>query len=206
MKTEIIQVHSDNPQKRLISHIVNIIISGGVIVIPTDSGFSIATSLDNKTGIDRIRKIRKLSKRHDFTLMLESFSHIGEFAKMNNDVFRLMKRVLPGAYTFILEATRQVPNRLVHPKKKTIGIRISSNAIVQEILQALSQPIICVSLIIEGYEFVYTEDVVEALDNKVDVIIDSAYRPGIPTSVIDFTKNPYEILRQGAGDTSLILE
>jgi len=125
---------------------------------------------------------------------------------MNNDVFRLMKRVLPGSYTFILEATRQVPNRLVHPKKKTIGIRISSNPIVQDILQELPQPIISVSLIIEGYEFVYTEDVVDALDNKVDVIIDSTYCPAIPTSVIDFTKNPYEILRQGAGDTSLILE
>ena len=206
MKAEIIQIHSDNTQKRLISHIVNIIISGGVIVIPTDSGFSIATSLDNKTGIDRIRKIRKLSKRHDFTLMLESFSHIGEFAKMNNDAFRLMKRVLPGAYTFILEATRQVPNRLVHPKKKTIGIRISSNTIVQDILQELSHPIISVSLIIEGYEFLNTEDVVEALENKVDVIIDSSYCPPVPTSVIDFTKNPYQILRKGAGDTSLILE
>ena len=108
MKTEILQVHSNNPQKRLISHIAKVIISGGVIVIPTDSGFSIVTSLDNKIGIDRIRKIRKLSKRHDFTLMLESFNHIGEFAKMNNDAFRLMKRVLPGAYTFILGATRQV--------------------------------------------------------------------------------------------------
>jgi len=206
MKAEIISIHPGNPQIRLIKHIAGKILSGAVIVFPTDSGFSIATSLDNKTGIDRIRKIRKLSRRHDFTLMLESFGHMGEFAKMNNDAFRLMKRVLPGAYTFILEATRQVPNRLVHPKKKTIGIRISSNKIVQDILQELSQPIISVSLIIEGYEFFNTEDVVEALKNKVDVIIDSAYCPAVPTSVIDFTKNPYEILRQGAGDTSLILE
>ena len=153
MKTEIIQVHSDNPQKRLISYIVKIIISGGVVVIPTDSGFSIVTSLDNKTGIDRIRKIRKLSKRHDFTLMLESFSHIGEFAKMNNDAFRLMKRVLPGAYTFILEATRQVPNRLVHPKKKTIGIRISSNTIVQGILQEYLNPSSVFRLLLKAMSF-----------------------------------------------------
>jgi len=206
MKTEIIQVHSDNPQKRLISYIVKKIISGGVIVIPTDSGFSIVTSVGNKTGIDRIRKIRKLSKRHDFTLMLESFGHIGEFAKINNDAFRLMKRVVPGAYTFILGATRVVPNRLVHPKKKTIGIRISSNIIIQDILQELSQPLIGVSLLIEGHEFFNTDDVVEALENKVDVIIDSAYCPSVPTSVIDFTKKPYEIIRKGAGDTSLILE
>jgi len=204
MKAEIISVHPDNPQIRLIKYIVSKILSGAIIVFPTGSGFSIGAALDNKTGVERIRSIRNLSKHHDFTLMLNSLSHIGEFAKLDNDAFRFIKRTLPGQFTFILEATRIVPNRLAHPKKKTIGVRVVDKPLIRDLIAELGEPIISVSLIIDGHEFSSTQDVIDKLKAKVDVIIDSGYSLPTPTTVIDFTKNPYEVLREGAGDTSAI--
>jgi len=204
MKAEIISIHPDNPQIRLIKHIAGKILSGAIIVFPTDSGFSIGSALDNKTGVERIRSIRKLSKNHDFTLMLNSLSQIGEFAKLDNDAFRLIKRIHSGYFTFILEATRIVPNRLAHPKKKTIGVRIPDNVFIQNLIAELGAPIMSVSLIIEGHDFFNTQDVIDKLQNRVDVIVDSGYCLTAPSTVIDFTKNPYEVLREGAGDTSAI--
>ena len=204
MPTELFSIHSDNPQKRMIALIANKIREGAVITFPTDSGYSIGTALDNKRGVEKIRKIRKLSKGHDFTLLIGSFANIGEFAKLDNNAFRLMKRVTPGPYTFILEATKQVPNRLVHPRKKTIGIRLSSNIFVQNLLLELFEPLMSVSLIIDNQEFNNAQDVFDLLKNKVDIVIDSGNCPSIPTTVLDFTKNPYELIREGAGDTSAI--
>jgi len=204
MKAEIISIHPDNPQIRLIKHIVSKILSGAIIVFPTDSGFSIGSALNNKTGVDRIRSIRNLSKNHDFTLMLNSLSQIGEFAKLDNDAFRFMKRFFPGQFTLILEATRVVPNRLAHPKKKTIGVRVPDKPLIQNLIEELGEPIMSVSLIIDGLEFLSVQDVINKLQNKVDIIIDSGYCLPKPTTVIDFTKNPCEIVRKGAGDTSAI--
>ena len=204
MKAEIISIHPENPQTRLIKYIASKILSGVIIVFPTDSGFSIGSALENKTGVERIRSIRNLSKNHDFTLMLNSLSQIGEFAKLDNDAFRFIKRIIPGKFTFILEATRIVPNRLVHPKKKTIGVRVPDNDFIQNLIVELGAPIMSVSLIIKGYEFLSTQDVVDKLQKKVDIIVDSGYCLPIPTSVIDFTKSPYDVLRKGAGDTSEI--
>jgi len=204
MKAEIISIHKDNPQIRLIKHIAGKIISGAIIVFPTNSGFSLGSALDNKPGVERIRSIRRLSKNHDFTLMLNSLSQIGEFAKLDNDAFRIIKRTHSDLFTFILEATRIVPNRLVHPKKKTIGVRISVNEFMKNLIAELGAPIMSVSLIIEGHEFLNTQDVIDKLQKRVDIIVDSGYCFPAPTTVIDFTKNPYEILRKGAGDTSAI--
>ena len=204
MKTEIISIHQDNPQKRLIKHIAEKIISGAIIVFPTNSGFSIGSALENKTGVEKIRSIRNLSKNHDFTLMLNSLSQIGEFAKLDNDAFRAIKRTHSAQFTFILEATRIVPNRLAHPKKKTIGVRIPDNEFIQNLIAELGAPIMSVSLIIEGNEFLSTQDVIDKLNNRVDIIVDSGYCLPTPTTVIDFTKIPYEVIREGAGDTSAI--
>ena len=204
MKTEILSLHPEDPQIRLINHIVKKINAGGVIVFPTESGFSIGSALNNKPGVEIIRKLRNLSKSHDFTLILSSVSQIGEFAKIDNDAFRLIKRVFPGPYTFIFEATKNIPNRLVHKKKKTIGIRVSSHSFVQKLIHALGEPIMSVSLIIKGHEFINTNDVINVLQNKVDLIIESGFCPPNPTTVIDCTKKPYEIIRKGAGDTSEI--
>jgi len=204
MKTEVINIHPDNPQPRFIKYVAGKITSGAIFVLPTDSGFSIGSALENKSGVEKIRRIRNLSKRHDFTLMLQSLSQIGEFAKVDNDAFRILKRTLPGQFTFILEATREVPNRLAHPKKKTIGIRVPNKPLIKNLIEELGEPIICVSLIIDGVEFVNTQDVIDKLQNQIDIVIDSGFCLPTPTTVIDFTRNPYEIVRYGAGDTSSI--
>jgi len=204
MPTELFTIHSANPQKRMMSLIASKIRDGAVIIFPTESGYSIGTALENKKGVEKIRKLRKLSKRHDFTLLIDSFANIGEFAKLDNSAFRLMKRVTPGPYTFILEATKQVPNRLVHPKKKTIGIRLSPNIFIQNLLLELSEPLMSVSLIVDNFEFYSGQDVFNLLKNQVDIVIDSGNCPSKPTTVLDFTKNPYELIREGAGDTSAI--
>jgi len=172
---KLVAIHPQNPQQRLIMQVVEELHSGGVIAYPTDSGYALGTTLGNKNGLDKIRQIRQLSKRHDFTLMMRDLSHIGEYAKLDNNAFRLLKKILPGAYTFILAGTRDVPKRLLHEKKKTIGVRVSSHGVVQALLAALDEPLMSVSLILEGCEFYDIDDVRDAVDNQVDLIIDDGY-------------------------------
>jgi tRNA threonylcarbamoyl adenosine modification protein (Sua5/YciO/YrdC/YwlC family) len=150
---KLLEIHAQNPQNRLLKQVVDELNAGGVIVYPTDSGYALGTAMGNKEGLARIRRIRNLSKRHDFTLMMRDLSHIGEYAKLDNNAFRLLKKILPGAYTFILAGTRDVPKRLLHPKKKTIGLRISAHSVVQAILEALNEPLMSVSLILKGHKF-----------------------------------------------------
>ncbi|MBT6021858.1 MAG: threonylcarbamoyl-AMP synthase [Candidatus Thioglobus sp.] len=201
---KLVAIHPQNPQQRLIMQVVEELHSGGVIAYPTDSGYALGTTLGNKNGLDKIRQIRQLSKRHDFTLMMRDLSHIGEYAKLDNNAFRLLKKILPGAYTFILAGTRDVPKRLLHEKKKTIGVRVSSHGVVQALLAALDEPLMSVSLILEGCEFYDIDDVRDAVDNQVDLIIDDGYCPPEPTTVIDLSGDVVEIIRHGAGDTSLL--
>ena len=201
---KLIAIHPQNPQPRLVAQVVDVLKSGGVIVYPTDSGYALGTSLGNKNGLEKIRQIRNLSKRHDFTLMMRDLSHIGEYAKLDNNAFRLLKKILPGAYTFILQGTKDVPKRLLHEKKKTIGVRISSHGVVQALLEELDEPLMSVSLILEGCEFYDIDDVRDAVDNKVDLIVDDGYCPPDPTTVINLSGDSIEIIRHGAGDTSLL--
>ena len=203
--SKLIAIHPQNPQLRLISQVVDVLKSGGIIAYPTDSGYALGTMLGNKNGLDKIRQIRQLSKRHDFTLMMRDLSHIGEYAKLDNNAFRLLKKILPGAYTFILEGTRDVPKRLLHEKKKTIGVRVSSHGVVQALLEELGEPLMSVSLIHEGFEFYDIDDVRGAIDHQVDLIIDDGYCPPEPTTVINLSGDDIEIIRHGAGDTSLIV-
>ncbi|RUA06076.1 MAG: threonylcarbamoyl-AMP synthase [Gammaproteobacteria bacterium] len=202
--SQLFVIHPKNPQVRLVKQVVDILNKGGVVAYPTDSGYALGTAMGNKDGLERIRKIRNLSKRHDFTLMMRGLSGVGEYAKLDNNAFRLLKKILPGAYTFILAGTRDVPKRLLHPKKKTIGLRISAHSVVQAILDLLDAPLMSVSLILEGLDFYDIDDVCNALDRQVDVIIDGGYCPPEPTTVIDFSSGAVEIIRQGAGDTSFI--
>ena len=201
---KLFEIHPLNPQLRLIKQVVDELHKGAVIVYPTDSGYALGTALGNKTGLERIRQIRSLSKRHDFTLMMRDLAHIGEYAKLDNNAFRLLKKILPGAYTFILEGTRDVPKRLLHEKKKTIGLRISHHGVVQALLDELNEPMMSVSLILEGHEFYDIDDVRDAVESRVDVIIDDGYCPPEPTTVIDLSGDGVEIIRHGAGDTSLL--
>jgi len=201
---KLFEIHPQDPQHRLVKQVVDELHKGSVIVYPTDSGYALGTALGNKTGLERIRQIRHLSKRHDFTLMMRDLAHIGEYAKLDNNAFRLLKKILPGSYTFILEGTRDVPKRLLHEKKKTIGLRISHHGVVQALLDELNEPMMSVSLILEGHEFYDIDDVRDAVESRVDVIIDDGYCPPEPTTVIDLSGDGVEIIRHGAGDTSLL--
>ena len=201
----ILDIHQKNPQMRLINKVTETIQKGGVIAYPTDSGYALGCSLGNKTAMERIVKIRKLKKHHHFTLMLKDLSHVGEYAKLNNSGFRLLKKILPGAYTFILEGTKDIPNRILKGNRKTIGVRVSSNIIVQAILGDLLDPMMSVSLIIQGYEFYNGNDVKTVLSNSIDLIIDSGHCPPEPTSVIDISEDEIIILREGAGSLKSII-
>ena len=201
----ILDIHPKNPQNRLINKVTEIIENGGVIAYPTDSGYALGCALGNKTAMERIVKIRKLKRHHHFTLMLKDLSHVGEYAKLNNSGFRLLKKILPGAYTFILEGAKDIPNRLLNGNRKTIGVRVSSNMIVQAILGGLDDPLMSVSLIMQGYEFYNGNDVRTVLSNSIDLIIDSGHCPPEPTSVIDISEDEIFILREGVGRLESII-
>ena len=200
-----LDIHPLNPQMRLINKVTEIIEKGGVIAYPTDSGYALGCALGNKTAMERIVKIRKLKRHHHFTLMLKDLSHVGEYAKLNNSGFRLLKKILPGAYTFILEGAKDIPNRLLNGNRKTIGVRVSSNMIVQAILGGLDDPLMSVSLIMQGYEFYNGNDVKTVLSKSVDLIIDAGHCPPEPTSVIDISEDEILILREGAGSLESII-
>jgi len=201
---KIINIHPDNPQNRLILQVVEALEDGGIIAYPTDSGYALGCRMGNKKGMDRIRKIRKLSKHHHFTLMLKDLSHLGEYARLDNSSFRLLKKILPGAYTFILLGVRDIPNRLLKEKSKTIGVRISDFSVVKGVLDNLTEPMVSVSLIIKGYEFYNSNDVKVVLSNSVDLIIDAGHCPPEPTTVIDLSSGEVLIKREGAGSIELM--
>jgi tRNA threonylcarbamoyl adenosine modification protein (Sua5/YciO/YrdC/YwlC family) len=200
----IINIHSDNPQQRLIKKVVEVLEKGGVIAYPTDSGYALGCALGNKSAMERIIRIRQLKKHHHFTLMLKDLSHVGEYAKLNNSGFRLMKKILPGPYTFILEGAKDIPNRLLNGNRKTIGIRVSSNVIVQAILEDTVEPIMSVSLIIKGYEFYNCNDVKAVLNGSISLVIDAGHCPPEPTTVIDLSKDELLVLREGSGSLELV--
>jgi len=200
----VLNIHPENPQSRLIKQVIDVLDRGGIIAYPTDSGYALGCALGNKSAMERIIRIRQLKKHHHFTLMLKDLSHVGEYAKLNNSGFRLMKKILPGPYTFILEGAKDIPNRLLNGNRKTIGIRVSSNAIVQAILDDIVEPIMSVSLIIKGYEFYNCNDVKAVLNGSIDLVIDAGHCPPEPTTVIDISGDEVLILREGAGSLEFV--
>ena len=200
----VLNIHPENPQSRLIKQVIDVLDRGGIIAYPTDSGYALGCALGNKSAMERIIRIRQLKKHHHFTLMLKDLLHVGEYAKLNNSGFRLMKKILPGPYTFILEGAKDIPNRLLNGNRKTIGIRVSSNAIVQAILEDIVEPIMSVSLIIKGYEFYNCNDVKAVLNGSIDLVIDAGHCPPEPTTVIDISGDEVLILREGAGSLEFV--
>ena len=197
-------IHPDNPQPRLIQQAVDIVRSGGVSVIPTDSGYALACALENKRGVDVIRQIRRLDDKHNFTLLCRDLSEIATYARVENQIYRLLKAHTPGAYTFILDATREVPRRLLHPKRKQIGIRIPNNIIALDILQALGEPLMTSTLMLPGESLPLTDpyDINESLGHQLDLVIDGGFCGFEGTSVIDLTEDIPQVTRVGAGDVS----
>lgn len=198
------QIHPENPQHRLIVQAADIIRKGGIVVYPTDSAYALGCHIGDKDALDRIRTMRQLDKHHNFTLMCRDLSELSTFARVDNAVYRLIKNHTPGAYTFILEATAEVPRRLLHPKRKTIGLRVPDNAIALALLAELGEPIMTSSLLMPGEEYPMTDpyDMRGPLEHSVDLIIDGGYCGLEPTTVIDLTGDTPELIRQGKGDFS----
>ncbi|XVU20988.1 L-threonylcarbamoyladenylate synthase [Actinoplanes sp. CA-054009] len=195
-------VHPDNPQARAIRQVVDIVKGDGLIAYPTDSCFALGCRMGNKDGLDRIREIRHLDDRHHFTLMCRDFAQLGQFVQINNASFRLVKASTPGPYTFILPATKEVPRRLLHPKKKTVGARIPDHVVAQAILEELGEPLVSSTLLLPGEEEPMTMgwEIKETLDHQLDAVVDSGEGSTEPTTVVDLSDGEPEILRVGAGD------
>jgi tRNA threonylcarbamoyl adenosine modification protein (Sua5/YciO/YrdC/YwlC family) len=195
-------VHPDNPQPRVIGQIVDLVRDGGLIAYPTDSCYAFGCQLGNRDGIDRIREIRRLDDRHHFTLVCRDFAQLGQFVQVDNSVFRLVKAATPGSYTFILPATREVPRRLMHPRKRTVGVRVPRHPVVQALLAELGEPLISSTLLLPGLDEPLTQgwEIKERLDHVLDAVVDAGDCGTEPTTVVDLSGPEPEILRRGAGD------
>ena len=195
------EIHPDNPQARLIRQAVEILNKGGIIVYPTDSSYAIGCHLGDKRAADTMRKIRQLDDKHNFTLVCKDLTQVSNFTKIANNTHRLIKSLTPGAFTFILDATREVPKRLQHPKKKTIGIRIPDNPIVQALLSELGEPLLSSTMIMpnEDQPMADPYEIRKCLEHDIALIIDGGIIDNQPTTVISFIESHPEILRQGKG-------
>ncbi|MFG2060941.1 L-threonylcarbamoyladenylate synthase [Micromonospora sp. NPDC048871] len=195
-------VHPDNPQPRLIGQVVDLLRRDGLIAYPTDSCFALGSQLGNKEGMDRIREIRHLDSGHHFTLVCRDFAQLGQFVQLDNAIFRAVKAATPGRYTFILPATKEVPRRLLHPRKRTVGVRIPDHPVTQALLDGLGEPLLSSTLLLPGDEEPLTQgwEIKERLDHAVDAVIDAGDCGTEPTTVVDFSEGEPEIVRVGAGD------
>ncbi|MEM1243230.1 MAG: L-threonylcarbamoyladenylate synthase [Pseudomonadota bacterium] len=201
------RIHPENPQRHLIRQAVQIIKQGGVIVYPTDSAYALGCHLGEKKPLERIRRIRKLEDSHEFTLMCRDLSELSTYAQVDNSVFRLLKAFTPGPYTFILPATREVPRRLQHPKRKTIGLRVPEHHVTLELLEALNEPMLSTTLILPNAELplIEPEAMLDILGRQVDLVINGGYSGAEQTSVIDLCSGVPKILRVGKGDVKEFL-
>ena len=205
--SQFFQIHPDDPQTRLIRHTVEIIRGGGVVVYPTDSAYALVCQIGDKSALDRIRRIRKLDDKHNFTLVCRDLSEIATYAKVNNTVYRLLRQTTPGPYTFILPATSEVPRRLMHPKRKTVGLRVPENPIAAALLADLGEPLMSVTLIMPGDELPLIDpyDIRETLEHEVDLVIDGGYCGMEPTTVVDLADEIPRVMRTGKGEVAPFL-
>src|SRR5690348_7909082 len=197
-------VHPDNPQPRLLGQVADLLRSDGLIAYPTDSCYALGCRLGNKEGLERIREIRRLDDSHHFTLVCKDFAQMGQFVQIGNALFRSIRAATPGSYTFILPATKEVPRRLMHPKKKTVGVRIPDHVVAQALLTELGEPLLSSTLLMPDETEPMTQgwEIKDRLDHVLDMVVDSGECGTLPTTVIDFSSGEAEIVRRGAGDTT----
>ncbi|SMP70640.1 L-threonylcarbamoyladenylate synthase [Noviherbaspirillum suwonense] len=202
--TQFFQIHPENPQLRLVRQAAQIIQSGGIVALPTDACYALVARLDDKAAVERLRRIRGIDEKHHLTLLCRDLSEIALYSRVDNARYRLLKSATPGAYTFILEATKEVPRRLSHPSRKTIGLRVPDNAIAQALLEELGQPLLGTTLILPGEEHPLSdaEEIRDGLAKQIDLVIDGGACRLEPTTVIDLTGPEPELIRQGLGDTA----
>ena len=197
-------IHPENPQDRLIKQAVQIIKQGGVVVLPTDSCYALGCALGDKNAMERILSIRKIDLKHHLTLLCADLSDLGTYAKVDNSQFRQLKAATPGSYTFILQATKEVPNRTLHPKRKTIGLRVPDNTITRALLTELGEPMLSCTLMLpeNNKPLIDPYEIRDCLEHAVDLIIDGGWCGMEPTTVIDMTDGT-KLIRQGKGDITL---
>ena len=202
--SQFFQIHPDNPQVRLIKQAADIVRKGGIIVYPTDSAYAIGCHIGDKKALDRIRRIRQLDDKHNFTLVCRDLSELATFARVDNTQYRLLKACTPGPYTFILKATAEVPRRLMHQKRKTIGLRVPENPTAQALLEELNEPLMSVTLIMPGDvdPLIDPYDIRVLLEHDVDLVIDGGYCGLEMTTVIDLADDDPVLVRQGKGDVA----
>jgi tRNA threonylcarbamoyl adenosine modification protein (Sua5/YciO/YrdC/YwlC family) len=195
-------VHPVDPQPRAISQVVELLREDGLIAYPTDSGYALGIQLGNRDGLERIKKLRELDDRHHFTLVCHDFAQLGQLVHLNNTAFRAIKAATPGPYTFILPATSEVPKRLMHPKKRTVGVRIPDHPVVKALLEGLGEPLLSSTLLMPGESEPMTDgwQVKDELDHWLDAVIDSGECGSEPTTVVDFSEGLPVVVRVGAGD------
>ncbi|MGM0430071.1 MAG: L-threonylcarbamoyladenylate synthase [Pseudomonadota bacterium] len=200
--SQFFEIHPENPQARLVQQSVQIIRKSGVVVYPTDSGYAIGCQIGDKAAADRICQIREIDKEHNFTLMCRDLSELSTYARVDNDAFRLLKNNTPGPYTFILKGTKEVPKRLLNPKRKTIGIRVPTNRIAMALLEELNEPLMSTSLILGDGTAAESdpEEIRDKLEKLVDLIIDGGHKGEEPTTVVDLSEGAPTIRREGSGD------
>lgn len=203
---QVLYVHPDNPQPRLMKEAARILRDGGVMAYPTDSSYAFGCMIGDKSGMERIRQIRGVDDKHHFTLVCRDLSEIAKYARVDNRQYRLLKAATPGPFTFILEATREVPRRLQHPKRSTIGLRVPDNAVVAALLAELDEPILSMTLALPGDEYPLNDpqDIRDRLDRQVDLIIDAGYCQLEPTTVVDMSGDVPELVRRGCGEPKLL--
>jgi tRNA threonylcarbamoyl adenosine modification protein (Sua5/YciO/YrdC/YwlC family) len=195
-------VHPENPQPRVISQVVDLLHDDGLIAYPTDSGYALGIQLGNRDGLERIKSLRRLDDKHHFTLVCHDFAQLGQLVHLSNAAFRAVKAATPGPYTFILPATGEVPKRLMHPKKRTVGVRIPDHQVVRSLLEGLGEPLLSSTLLMPGSETPMTDgwQIKEELDHWLDAVIDSGETGSEPTTVVDFSDGAPVVARVGAGD------
>jgi tRNA threonylcarbamoyl adenosine modification protein (Sua5/YciO/YrdC/YwlC family) len=201
------ELHPDNPQPRLIKQIVELIRQGDVIVYPTDSAYALGCELGNKNALETIRRIRQFDKHHNFTLVCRDLSELSRYARVSNSAFRLLKAFTPGPYTFILRASSDVPRLMMHPKRKTIGLRVPDHPVVSALLEACDAPIISTTLILPGEDdgAVDLDEINRKIGHELGAIIEAGYCSQEPTTVVDLTETEPQVLREGKGDSSSFL-
>jgi tRNA threonylcarbamoyl adenosine modification protein (Sua5/YciO/YrdC/YwlC family) len=203
---QLFSVHPDNPQVRLLRQAAQLIDHGAVAAVPTDSCYALACHLDDKAAVDRVRRIRRVDERHNLTLLCRDLTEIATYARVDNAQYRMLKQATPGPYTFILEATREVPRRLSHPSRKTIGIRVPDNAVTLGLLDVLGQALISTTLLLPGDEIPLCDpqDIRERLQHDIDLIVDGGTSGIEPTTVIDLTGKEAVVIRQGRGSLAAV--
>ena len=196
-----LSIHPDDPQQRLLAQAAEVVREGGVVAIPTDSCYALGCHLGDKDAVERIRRIRGVDERHHLTLMCRDLSEIAQFARVDNAQYRLLKATTPGSYTFILEGTKELPRRVLHPKRKTIGLRVPAHKVALALLAELDEPLLTSTLMLPGDEAPLTEawEIQDRLDDHLELILDGGHCGTEPTTVVDLTRLPPELVRAGRG-------